>query len=166
MTILIAVDPGLTGAIASYDTKRGRLDVMAMPTYLQAKGKAAKRVTLDENELVALITTLHGLGATHLFIEEVQGLPKQSASAAFNFGYGYAVIITTARVLGMVVERVRPERWKAALRVPKDKNAARARASEMIPTHKHLWPLVKDDGKAEAALIAIYGEQRLSGKIR
>lgn len=161
MTILVAVDPGLTGAFACYDTARGRLDVMAMPTYKQAKGKASARNTLDEEEIVALITSFHGMGATHLFFEEVGGLPKQSASAAFNFGYGCGVIITTARVLGMVIERVRPEIWKAALKVPKDKNAARARASEMIPTHKHLWPLIKDDGKAEAALIAVYGQQRL-----
>ena len=32
--------------------------------------------------------------------------------------------------------------------------------------HAHLWPLKKHDGRAEAALLAWYGSERLQGRAR
>jgi hypothetical protein len=46
-----------------------------------------------------------------------------------------------------------------ALRVPAEKDGARARASQLIPAGASWWPLVKHDGRAEAALIALYGSR-------
>jgi hypothetical protein len=56
---------------------------------------------------------------------------------------------------------VHPRTWKRALGVPREKDGARARASQLLPAHAHLWPLKKHDGRAEAALIATYGVQTL-----
>lgn len=159
--IVVTCDPGLSGALCLYDTKLGSLRVHDMPTVERVVGKAAKRQVIDEEGVLDLLTGFQLLGATRFVIEQVQGLPRQSAPAAFNFGYGYATVLTTARCLGYEVERVRPEVWKAKLRVPADKNGARGRASEMLPTHKHLWPLKKHDGRAEAALLAVWAEQVL-----
>lgn len=157
--LILAADPGVHGAVAGYDTVSGRLVVGPMPTYdRQVSGKANLRRTLDEDKVVDLILTWHTLGATHFIIERVGGMPGQSAPNAFTFGYGCGVLTTAARMAGMVIERVEPSRWKSVLRVPSDKKQARARASELFPNHGHMWPLVKDDGKAEAALLAKYGE--------
>ena len=58
---------------------------------------------------------------------------------------------------------VAPLKWKRALGVPADKDGARARASQLLPAHAGLWCRVKDDGRAEAALIAYYGVTVLGG---
>lgn len=161
--ILISCDPGLEGAFCIYDTKLGSLVIHDLPTYERQKGKTKRRV-VDETAIINMLTGFQMLGATHFIIEEVQGLPRQSAPAAFSFGYGYGTVLTVARMLGFQIEKVRPETWKAKLRVPADKNQARARASEMIPTHTHVWPLVKHSGRAEAALIGIWAQQHFEGR--
>ena len=46
--------------------------------------------------------------------------------------------------------------------IPKAKDGARARASELLPSYSHLWQRVKDDGRAEAALIALWGARMLT----
>jgi crossover junction endodeoxyribonuclease RuvC len=52
---------------------------------------------------------------------------------------------------------VRPNIWKKAIGCPKDKDMARMLASRLLPQHSDNWPLKKHDGRAEAALIALYG---------
>jgi hypothetical protein len=41
-------------------------------------------------------------------------------------------------------------------------NGARARATQLLPAAAHRWPLVKHDGRAEAALIAYYGRRQFN----
>lgn len=36
----------------------------------------------------------------------------------------------------------------------------------MIPTHRHLWSMAKDDGLAEAALLSIYGQRWVQGEVK
>lgn len=153
--IFLAVDPGLTGAVAEYNTVTDHLVVHDMPvTEREFSGK--KRKVMDEEATVRLISGA-SLWATHFIIERVGGMPGQSGPGAFTFGYGCGVLMTAARCNGFIIERVEPSRWKAALRVPADKNRARERASELMPKWSHLWPLKKHDGRAEAALLALYG---------
>ena len=52
---------------------------------------------------------------------------------------------------------VPPQVWKRRFNLTSDKDASRARASELLPAHAHLWPLKEHDGRAEAALLALYG---------
>jgi hypothetical protein len=42
---------------------------------------------------------------------------------------------------------------------PAGKDGARARASQLIPSAAHHWPLKKHDGRAEAALLAFYASR-------
>jgi hypothetical protein len=165
MPTILGVDPGLYGAIAQYDTVRGRLDVFDMPTQ---RGRHDRDI-IDEAELLALMTSARDCGVTVAFIEEVGGIPGQSAPAAFNFGCGYGLLRMAARAAGIALEPVPPRSWKAAMRVPADKRAAVARASELIPTHTALWSggnKKRNEGRAEAALIVLYGERVLKGEKR
>lgn len=160
---ILACDPGLTGAFCFYDPKKGQMEVEPMPTFMRDTGRKTKRKTLDEHALHDLVGRFTDMGAKHLYIEQVGGMPGQSASAAFSFGQGYGAVRMAALGRGMSIEAVPAATWKAALRVPAAKLGARQRASEMIPTHRHLWPLAKDDGKAEAALLALYAQRHLNG---
>jgi hypothetical protein len=163
--LILAIDPGLSGAIALYDTKSGELSIQDMPIMkVKMSGKAQLRPILDEEELISTFEVMKGLGCDCVVVEHVQGLPRQSAPAAFNFGYGFAALVMTARFTGFRIEKVTPSRWKVQMKVPSGVNkssAVRQRASELIPTHKHLWPLGKHDGRAEAAMLAIFAERFL-----
>jgi hypothetical protein len=45
--------------------------------------------------------------------------------------------------------------------VTKSKDGCRARASQLLPEAADQWPLRRHDGRAEAALIALYGARQL-----
>ncbi|MFX7040762.1 hypothetical protein ABTH85_18950, partial [Acinetobacter baumannii] len=84
-------------------------------------GRSAARKTIDDMAVEEYLRTAQMLGATHLIIEKVHGGPKMSGQAGFAFGYGYAMVLTTARMLGFIVEQVEPATWKAQMRVTADK---------------------------------------------
>ena len=164
--MIVAVDPGVSGAIALNDWACGRLEVIPMPVQHRYIAGRKLRTVIDEGEVISTLAAFAAMGATHLFIEAVQGLPGQSAPAAFAFGQGYGALRVAGMAAGLILEAVPPAVWKAALKVPKDKRAARQRASEMIPTHRHLWSMAKDDGLAEAALLSIYGQRWVQGEVK
>lgn len=164
--MIVAVDPGVSGAIALNDWRCGRLEVIPMPIQHRYIAGRKLRTVIDEGEVLSTMQAFASMGATHLFIEAVQGLPGQSAPAAFAFGQGYGTVRVAGMAAGLIIEAVPPAVWKAAMRVPKDKHAARQRASEMIPTHRHLWSMAKDDGLAEAALLSIYGQRWVCGEVK
>jgi hypothetical protein len=157
----VACDPGLHGAFAMFIGEESLL-VFDMPTYTaQAGARHKDRLTLDETGIIALIGKLRLMGADRLVIEQVNGAPGQSSPAAFNFGYGCGFVVATARVMKLAVDRVPPQIWKRAMRAPADKRASRARASELLPAHATQWPLASHEGRAEAAMIALYAEKCL-----
>jgi len=164
--LILSCDPGITGAFCFNDWSTGRFEIVPMPVQKREIRGRAKRTIIDEAEVLSTLQAFAAMGATHLFIEQVQGLPGQSAPAAFNFGMGYGIVRMAARAAGLAIEAVPPALWKAELRVPKDKRAARGRASEMLPMLAHLWPMQKDDGKAEAAMLSLYGERWIKGGVR
>ena len=65
--------------------------------------------------------------------------------------------------LGVAVTLVTPAKWKATLRVPADKSASRQRAAQLWPGLAGTFARVKDDGRAEAAMIGLYGANTLHG---
>jgi hypothetical protein len=74
---------------------------------------------------------------------------------------GVGMVHMAAVSHGLRLHTVAPTVWKGALRVPKDKDAARARASALMPAHAHLWVNKSDDGVAEAALIALWAQHAM-----
>lgn len=155
--MILACDPGLTGAFATYGNAMG-LSVYPIPTQKrQVSGKL--RDVIDEMEVIAFLTLARD-ATDKLYLEKVGGMPGQSGPAAFNFGYGYGVIKIAALCAGMTVVEVPSGIWKTAMKAPRDKKASRNRASELLPAFAYLWPLAKDDGKAEAAMLALYAARQ------
>ena len=153
MTI-VGVDPGLSGALAFYEG--GMILIRDMPTRQDFVNRKLRNV-IAERALVDLLRERTQPGDI-LVIEQVSGMPGQSGPAAFTFGYGVGVVTAAALSAGLTLERVHPSTWKAALGLKTaDKSAARALAAKQFPTSAHLFARVKDDGRAEAALIAWWG---------
>ena len=170
--ILLAADPGLTGALALLDTVTRDLVVADMPTTKNARKSSALKI-IDAHALFDLIVMFReAYGATHFIVEQVGGIPKQSAPAAFNFGFGAGLLRMAAVGSKFTIEEVPPQRWKANMRVSTTPDQIRSRATEVFPFHDHLWNRdtlrLKSPnsevglGRAEAALLAAYG-QRLFG---
>lgn len=149
---MLACDPGLKGAFCLFDAGK-IIWVKDMPV-VRIKGKSR----LDFSGLRSFIP--HWLHA--FVIEDVSGAPGQSAPSAFNFGYGVGYLVATAEARGVKVIKIRPAEWKPAMKVPADKKLARARATELFPDDACRWARVKDDGRAEAAMLALYAERKMN----
>jgi crossover junction endodeoxyribonuclease RuvC len=156
--IVCGIDPGLSGGVAFLDTAAGAvLDVADMPTLALTRGGKNKR-EVDMHALARLIAERR---PGHAFVEQVGAMPGQGVSSVFAFGKSFGIAMGVLAATGIPMTFVAPIAWKRALRVPAAKDGARARASQLLPAAAHLWPLVKHDGRAEAALIGIYGLRML-----
>jgi len=163
--ILLAADPGVSGAIAVFDGRD--LRVIDMPVVQRESGGNLRRY-IDEHVMVKTMMREAMFGAEDIFVEQVGGMPGQSASRAFNFGWGYGALRTAAIAADLALHAVPPGVWKRAMRAPADKGAAIGRANELFPTFAHLWAKgtgsnEQRSGRAEAAMLALYGERVLKG---
>ena len=156
MTLFIGIDPGLSGALAFRSGEE--MDVLPIPTLTITKSKGTRRV-IDLTALANIVDdkTKNATGVS-VFIERVSAMPKQGVASMFAFGEAYGAIkgIVAANFLPMTL--VTPVTWKAKLKVSKNKDDARYRASQLMPGFAHFWSRRRDDGLAEAALIAFYGQ--------
>ena len=147
---ILGIDPGITGGLALL-CGDGLLAV-AMPV-LTLNGK-------NEINLAELRSILGQWAPTHAWLEKQQAMPRQGATSSFRTGQNYGDLrgFLTASLIPW--REVRPAVWKKAMSVPADKAAAIAIATRTFPAHSDLWSMRKDDGIAEAALIAAYGQRQ------
>lgn len=165
--IILSLDPGLSGAIAVYRPQTGALTVYDMPTLEAGKAKTKKRI-LDHFAIARLIDEINGDGLiTEAFIEAVGVRQGQSAvsTATTCQNYGFLVGVLAAHFIPLTV--IAPHVWKKSMKVTEAKDSSIARASELLPRHAGQFRGPKGgllDGRAEAALIAVYGARSLAIK--
>lgn len=151
MAKVLGIDPGAKGGVAV--VADGRVIVAAdMPTVTD-KGKAR----VDPAGLASLLRSFGPVDEA--IIERVGAMPGQGVSSMFTFGKAAGIAIGVVSALGIPVTEIVPAKWKADLRVPANKDGARSRASQLLPSGASYWPLVKHDGRAEAALLALWGQK-------
>ncbi len=92
----------------------------------------------------------------YVFVEDVWSSPQMGVVSAFTFGRNLGIVLGAGAARAMLT-LVRPQEWKAKTQTPKDKNQARRRAMQLFPNHVDLFARVKDDGRAEAAIITLFG---------
>ena len=150
MSVHAAIDPGLSGAIVVLeDSHRGIIACHDMPT-MDVRGK-------NRIDLYALRDIIIDIGpVTLITVEEVQGVQGTGATSAFSFGYGAGAIAGILTALDRPWQYVTPQRWTKAMGVSRDKGAHRQMAQRLYPAQATLFNRVKDDGRADAALIATY----------
>lgn len=155
--ITLGIDPGLSGAIAVL-SDGDLLNVHDVPSVqIKAKGR-----NVDLPQLASIFAEIiggHGVPA-ECWIEEVHAMPKQGVASSFKFGAAFGIVQGMAAAHLMPIRFVSPHHWKTGLRLPKGKDAARGTASRQWPAMTKLFARVKDDGRAEAALIALYGYRK------
>ena len=156
MSFVIGIDPGINGAIAIFEN--GQLDaVIDMPTLEMDSGKTKKR-HISAIGLVRILETwtLVSDGQAHIVIEKVGALPGNGSVSMFNFGRSAGIIEGVVAALRMPYTYVTPATWTKAVGRATGKDASRMRAMELFPSKAELFKRAKDDGRADAALIAYW----------
>jgi len=155
MSFVIGIDPGAGGAVAILERNGDLVQVFDMPSVdLVAGGKLKRRVS---PEMLAAELRLYNIHGTCAYIEQVGAMPGQGVSSMFAFGEAFGLAKGVLAGLGIPVQSVPPAKWKRALGLNAGKDAARAKAAALWPHQAGEFKRVKDDGKAEAALIAKWG---------
>lgn len=157
--IVAGIDCGLAGALCFMRDNTAVDSIYDMPIFELLRGGKKKR-ELDAYGLALLISDKR---PGHAFVEKIWGRPHTQdggyAQAPLLISYG--IVKGVLAGLGIPITEHAPRTWKKALAVPSEKDGARARASQLLPTATHHWPLKKHDGRAESALIALYGLSKL-----
>jgi len=140
--ILLAIDPGKSGAIAVF---AGGTLVGFEPATPEALGQLT-------------------FSYPAVLLEKVGGVPGQSAHNSFKFGRSVGELVGVCLASGIVPIEIPPQVWKAKLGLRRaegmtqsqNKAQSLALARSLWPEHVKSFARAKDDGNAEAALIGHY----------
>jgi crossover junction endodeoxyribonuclease RuvC len=149
--IIIGIDPGKNGAIAVMDVEACRMFIQDMP--IIPVGSSKSRTEVDGRAIADLVPE----GEVECYIEDVWSLPHDGHVGAFNFGDKYGAVKGVMAALDVPLHRVLPNTWKKKMGCPAEKTGARRLAMKLFPEFIGTFKRVKDDGRAESSLIALYG---------
>jgi hypothetical protein len=159
MSRILGVDPGISGALALVDTVNCTLAVMDMPTDAATKSRQLAS-GLDIAEAIRRGEI------DHAFCEEVGVKPGEGAVGAFSFGRGFGRIEGVLAGALVPYSLVRPQEWKRRIGAPADKKQSVTRAKQLFPSAAAAGAFSGPrgglkDGRAESAMIALYGTMKL-----
>jgi crossover junction endodeoxyribonuclease RuvC len=147
---------GAAGAIAHLDSQGSLIEVCDFP--VSHDGPKNRRAV---NALL-LASIVFKTRAEHAFVEFVGARPGEGAVGAFAFGRSRGTMVLAA--CGAACIFIAPAAWKHALGLSfTSKDAAPSEAIRRWSAHAALFACVKDDGRAEAGLIAVAGLMQVGG---
>ena len=147
----IGIDPGLTGAIAK--VQGGNIEVWDMPTLELRKKRFVNAPMLAD--LISSIRTPE----CEVILERVSARPGQGVTSMFSFGTSCGIIQGIIAALHLPLTLVSPQEWRKKMGVPKGKDGSRQRVLELRPDLASRFSRKKDHGRADAVLMALYGEK-------
>lgn len=169
--LTIGIDPGLSGAIAALADGEPAF-VHDMPTRPRPGGKGRE---VDARALMLLLRDLlqrHQGASVQVVLETVGGFTGRGASMSFAFGQADGAVRAVLACLNLAPVGVYPITWKGhfkllAPRVKKGepkipapgKDASRARVVALFPDKALPYLRARDDGRAEAILLALWAVQ-------
>lgn len=157
---VLGIDPGLKGALVIRDSDTNKLlEIKDMPVVKDAKG----RVQLDIVHLSMWI----GMRCSEIdvaILEDVHTMPKDGKASAGKFMHQKGALEGVLASHFIDTLKVKPEVWKVIMGLGNDKKRALSMASATFPDHKEYFKRAKDDGRAEAALLALFGDKLIAAK--
>lgn len=162
---VLAIDPGLTGAVAVFFPDHPeRVAVADMPTV---------RGEVNVPELERMIRSFSPAFAVVEHVNAMPSLPGKDgkrrpmgASSAFNFGGAFHAARATVQCCHVPMHLIQPKTWKAHFRLKggaEAKEAARAQAINLFPASPEHFRRKKDHNRAEAALLARFAADTING---
>lgn len=163
LRLTFGIDPGLTGAIVTL------LDGVAGPLIDMPTRRVDGWGEIDARALAIFIReqrAAHPGAYVSACVEKVGAMPGDGGTSAFRFGETSGGIRFTLDVLGVPYTRAIPAVWKRQFAlIGKEKDAARQLAIHRFPEAAHMLTRKKDNGRADALLIALYADQRLASGV-
>jgi Holliday junction resolvasome RuvABC endonuclease subunit len=157
VTRVLGVDPGADGAFALIVAPDlHTVTLIDMPTFSFRRRGGKNRREISEAGIAEIVARL---APDVAWIEQVGARPGQGVVSMFSFGLAVGIVrgvLAAARVPRLYVT---PVEWKTAFRLGRDKSEARRRAIDWFPGQADQLARVRDEGRAEAALIALFGVQ-------
>ena len=141
MSLYLGIDCGRQGAFALFDAAEMMVRTFDMPDTIGGV-----------HALLCDFPPVRWAMVEKPFYPRMVGT-KTVAVMAENYGVLKSALLW--RDIPMI--EVAPAKWKAALGLSPDKAASRAKASQLFPGCADQWARVRDDGRAEAVLIAWHG---------
>ena len=150
----LGIDPGKNGAAVLLNDYGQIGHCWDTPT-LQAAGKTVYNTA----DMCGIIYIARRAGAD-IAIERVHAMPGQGVTSTFSFGEGFGLWLGMIAMAELPLTYVTPQAWQKTqlAGMPKGKGSARLRAKQLWPACT-LFDRVKDDGRADAALIARHHQQ-------
>lgn len=146
------IDPGRTGGLARLTFDDGKLltgSIFPVPL-LKIKGKESIDYVGLASQWLPQIAQ-----CDEIVIELVGSMPKQGVSSTFKFGYSAGFIYGLVAGAKITHTFITPQSWKKIVGIAgSDAEVSRRRAGQLMPELVNCWPRKKDDGLAEAALMA------------
>lgn len=147
MSLVLGVDPGLTGGLALLGRAGQVVAAEAMPVLRNTVP------TIDARALGAFLRAAQG-EEVFAYVERAQAFPRMAVSSVFNYGVVFGAILQALHDLDIGIEFVQAAKWKRDLGLTSDKGRSIDRVRLLYPT----LPMKKsEDGIAEAILIARWG---------
>jgi crossover junction endodeoxyribonuclease RuvC len=157
MTTVLGCDPGLSGGLAIVELIDGAAPVLVEAIDIPTTGSGAK----ERVDPIAIRNLIDKHKPVLALIERAGAMPRQGVASGFKYGRAVGAIESTVVLCGLPMEIVEPSIWKRLYKLPgKNKEAARQRALQTFPGAHAALARKKDHGKAESALIALYGARR------
>jgi crossover junction endodeoxyribonuclease RuvC len=155
---LLGVDPGIRGGLAIVSINDGGAPQLVDAIDIPVTGVGAK----ERVDVLAIRTWIMAHAPQHALIERAQAMPKQGASSGFKYGRAAGALEGVLACCEIPMTIVEPSAWKKFHQLRGgDKEAARQRALQLFPAAHALLARRKDHGRAEAALVALYGASRI-----
>lgn len=143
---IVGVDPGLNGALACLevlDTETRIVDVVPMP------------VIAKDVQAAQIADVFRCWKPDFVVIEQIGLIYQSSKATAFSMGRSLAKVEAVAQTLQHPLVMMRPQDWKKQMGlIGKDKDDSRLMATQLFPHWREKFARKKDDGMAEACLIA------------
>jgi hypothetical protein len=158
--IVLAVDIGLTGALAAVDSRQ-TCSVLDLPTLEDGKTRR-----IDGKALIFAIRALVPIGETAtLVIEDVrprsfgnQGKQTNSMHSQGSMMRSRGIVEAVCDIARVQIKLVQPQTWKRSFGlIGKDKDAGREVALRLYPQAAGELKLKKHHNRADAILIAHWG---------
>ncbi len=147
--IVLGVDPGLQGALATWD---------GIVLHVEDIPIVKARTRGNEVNLPAFADLVRKLAPFDAaYVERNSSRPHEGISSARKGGLVEGIILGCVMVYREKITRVAPTQWKKVMKLTKDKEYSITRVIELFPTYHHFFSRKKDHNRAEAALLALYG---------
>ena len=149
--VILAMDPGRSGALAVLDTENNEVSCYDMPL--------APDGNINVLDLCHLLDIHDRYDAG--VIEHAHTMPADGRVSAFRYGTAFGIqYALMSIVLARPPALVAPQKWKAYFKIGKDKQESLRLAKEKWP-HNDDFTLKKHHNRAEAALLALYYASRM-----